>query len=79
MNNIVKKLSPQLHMHVRSLYDADIDPQRLCNKIKELGGDGVAITDHGVVSSIEDYRRVFADNGLKLVPGCELYVDGNVN
>ena len=76
--NIEKKFTASLHTHVRSLFDADINAKALCERIKELGGGGCAITDHGVLSSIEDYRRVFADNDLKLIPGCELYVDGGI-
>ena len=67
-----------LHTHVRSLFDADINAQQLCKRINEMGGKGCAITDHGVLSSIEDYRPVFKDNNLKLIPGCELYVDGGI-
>ncbi len=67
-----------LHTHVRSIFDAYIDAQRLCDKIKELGGKGCAVTDHGVLTSIEDYRRTFAANGLKFVPGVEVYVDGGL-
>ncbi len=64
-----------LHTHVRSLYDADIEASRLLARIKELGGSGIVITDHGALSAIEDYRRVFNEGGLKFVPGCELYID----
>ncbi len=67
-----------LHTHVRSLYDADIRPNELCERINQLGGKGCAITDHGVLSSIEDYRPVFKDHDLKLIPGVELYVDGGL-
>ena len=74
----LSKFTASLHTHVRSIYDAQIDAKELCEKIKELGGKGCAITDHGVLSSIEDYRRVFDEYELKLIPGCELYVDGGI-
>lgn len=74
----IKRFTASLHTHVRSLYDADIDAVKLCKKIKEIGGQGCAITDHGVVSSIEDYRAVFDSEGLKMIPGCELYIDGGL-
>ena len=67
-----------LHTHVRSLHDAHIDAQVLCKKVKEMGGKGIAVTDHGVVSAIEDYKAAFAEEGLKLIPGCELYIDGGI-
>lgn len=67
-----------LHTHVRSLFDAHIEPAALCERIKEMGGKGCVITDHGVLSSIEDYRPVFRANDLKMIPGVELYVDGGI-
>ncbi len=72
------QFTASLHTHVRSLNDAHIEAKDLAARIKELGGKGVAITDHGVLSSIEDYRAPLADAGLKLIPGCELYVDGGI-
>lgn len=65
-----------LKTHVRSLFDADIKAEELACRIIEMGGKGCAITDSGVVSAIEDYRRVFAGKGLKLVPGCEVTISG---
>ena len=67
---------PELHCHVRSDKDAFIFPGKLAERLKELGMPGIAITDHGVVSSIEDYRHVLQAEGLKVIPGCELYIDG---
>jgi DNA polymerase-3 subunit alpha len=72
----VPRFTASLHTHVRSLFDAQIDAGELCDKIKELGGKGCAITDHGVLSSIEDYRPAFKEKELKLIPGVEMYVDG---
>ena len=46
--------------------------------MKELGMDGIAVTDHGTLSVIEDLRRSFKAEGLKLIPGCEVYIDGGV-
>lgn len=74
----IKKFTASLHTHVRSQFDAQINATSLCNKIIALGGKGCAITDHGVVSSIEDYRYAFSDSGLKLIPGVEMYVDGKL-
>lgn len=76
MDNI--KNAPELHCHVRSQYDAMQFADKLCDRLDELNMDGCAITDHGTVSSIEDYREVFDERGKKLVPGVELYVDGGI-
>lgn len=76
--NIRNNFTASLHTHVKSIFDAQIGAEALCSRIKELGGKGCAITDHGVVSSIEDYREVFKKHDLKLIPGVEMYVDGGV-
>lgn len=68
----------ELHCHVRSDKDAFINASDLVKRIKEMGGKGCAITDHGVLSSIEDYLPAFKDAGLKMIPGNELYVDGGI-
>ena len=76
--NIRNNFTASLHTHVKSIFDAQIGAEALCSRIKELGGKGCAITDHGVVSSIEDYREVFKKHDLKLITGVEMYVDGGV-
>ena len=78
MNTAFERFTASLHTHVRSLHDAFIPAKALCERIIALGGQGCAITDHRTLSSIEDYRRVFADYGLKLIPGCELDIDGGI-
>lgn len=67
---------PELHCHVRSDKDAFMFADKLADRLKEMGMPGIAITDHGVVTSIEDYRHVLQGAGLKVIPGCELYIDG---
>ena len=67
-----------VHTHVKSLFDNQIDPQPLVEWIKNHNGVGCVITDHGVLSAIEDYRPVFKEAGLKLIPGVELYIDGGL-
>ena len=75
--NEVKNI-PEMHCHVRSQYDAMQFAENLCDRLDELGMEGCAITDHGTVSSIEEYYKVFNKRNKKLVPGVELYVDGGV-
>lgn len=67
-----------IHTHVRSIFDAQIDARRLAERIIKLEGKGIVITDHGVLSSIEDYKAVFNEYNLKLIPGVELYVNSGV-
>lgn len=72
----MNKFTTSVHTHVLSCFDAQIEADKLCDKIIELGGKGIVVTDHGVLSSIESYRRVFETRGLKFIPGVELYVEG---
>ena len=67
-----------LHNHMLSDKDAFMVEERLIKRLKELGMDGIAVTDHGTLSVIEDLRRSFKAEGLKLIPGCEVYIDGGV-
>lgn len=78
IKRIAKRFVGSTHTHVKSLFDAQIEPEALCERIIEMGGKGCVITDHGVVSSIEDYRAVFATYQLKMIPGVEMYVDGGI-
>ncbi len=74
----MSKFITSLHTHVQSLYDAHIDANSLVNKIIEMGGKGIAVTDHGTLSAIEEYKEIFKDNNLKFIPGVELYIDGGI-
>lgn len=65
------------HLHVHSHYSlldglAQIDP--LLDKVKTLGMDSVAITDHGnMYGAVEFYKKAKA-RGIKPIIGCEVYV-----
>ena len=65
------------HLHVHSHYSlldglAQIDP--LLDKVKALGMDSVAITDHGnMYGAVEFYKKAKA-RGIKPIIGCEVYV-----
>ena len=68
---------PFTHLHVHSHYSlldglSKIDD--LIARVKELGMDSLALTDHGVVYGlIEFYTKAHAA-GIKPVLGCEMYV-----
>jgi len=65
------------HLHVHSHYSlldglAQIDP--LLDKVKALGMDSIAITDHGnMYAAVEFYKKAKA-RGIKPIIGCEVYV-----
>ncbi|HEY4056478.1 MAG TPA: PHP domain-containing protein, partial [Kofleriaceae bacterium] len=64
-----------LHVHTQySLLDGAIRVKDLFPKVKELGMDSVAVTDHGnMFGAIALYTEAKA-HGTKLIFGCETYV-----
>jgi len=64
-----------LHMHTEySLLDGSCKIKELVAKVKELGMDSVAITDHGVMYGVIDFYRAAREQGIKPIIGCEVYV-----
>lgn len=65
------------HLHTHSHYsllDGLSKIDGLINRVKELGMDSVALTDHGnLYGAIEFYKKAKAA-GIKPIIGCELYV-----
>lgn len=62
-----------LHLHSKDQYDSDNDANRVCKREKELGASAVAITQHGVASQVESFKKAAKKYGLKLIPGIETY------
>lgn len=64
-----------LHLHTHySLLDGLTNPQKLIDRVKELGMDSVAVTEHGnMYSAIEFYKAAKA-GGIKPIIGCEVYI-----
>ncbi len=64
-----------LHTHTEySLLDGAANIKKLVAKVKELGMDSVAVTDHGVMYGIADFYREAKANGIHPVLGCEVYI-----
>lgn len=64
-----------LHTHTEySLLDGAANIKKLVAKVKELGMDSIAVTDHGVMYGIADFYREAKANGIHPVLGCEVYV-----
>lgn len=64
-----------LHLHTEfSLLDGFARIEKLFGKVKELGMDAVAITDHGVMFGVVDFYKAAKKNGVKPIIGCEVYV-----
>ena len=62
-----------LHVHTEySLLDGSNKIKELISRVKELGMDSVAITDHGVMYGAVDFYKEAKKNGIHPVIGCEV-------
>ena len=67
-----------LHLHTEySLLDGACQIPKLVQRIKALGMDSCAITDHGVMYGCIDFYQAMKAEGLKPIIGCEAYVCQN--
>ena len=67
-----------LHVHTEySLLDGSNKIKECVKRVKELGMDSCAITDHGVMYGVIDFYRAARDVGIKPILGCEVYVAPN--
>ena len=64
-----------LHLHTEySLLDGACRIPRLVQRVKALGMDSCAITDHGVMYGCIDFYQAMRAEGIKPIIGCEAYV-----
>nr|MCR4945991.1 DNA polymerase III subunit alpha [Lachnospiraceae bacterium] len=64
-----------LHTHTEySLLDGSNKITEYVKRVKELGMDSAAITDHGVMYGVIDFYKAAKAAGIKPVLGCEVYV-----
>ena len=67
-----------LHVHTEySLLDGSNKIKEYVKRVKELGMDSAAITDHGVMYGVIDFYKAARDAGIKPILGCEVYVAPN--
>ncbi len=67
-----------LHVHTEySLLDGSNKIKEYVSRVKELGMDSAAITDHGVMYGVIDFYRAAREAGINPVIGCEVYVAPN--
>lgn len=67
-----------LHVHTEySLLDGSNKIKEYVQRVKELGMDSAAITDHGVMYGVIDFYRAARAVGIKPILGCEVYVAPN--
>jgi DNA polymerase-3 subunit alpha len=64
-----------LHNHTQySLLDGLTKVPALIDRVKELGMDSVAMTDHGTMSGIIEFYKAAKSEGIKPIIGMEAYV-----
>ena len=67
-----------LHVHTEySLLDGSNKIKEYVARVKELGMNSAAITDHGVMYGVIDFYRAAKEAGIKPILGCEVYVAPN--
>ena len=69
-----------LHLHTEySLLDGANRIGPLLDRVKELGMDACAITDHGAMYGVVDFYTEAKKRGIHPVIGCEIYVCENMD
>ena len=64
-----------LHVHTEySLLDGSNKIKEYVARVKELGMNSAAITDHGVMFGVIDFYRAAKEAGINPILGCEVYV-----
>ena len=67
-----------LHVHTEfSLLDGSNKIKEYVSRVKELGMNSAAITDHGVMDGVIDFYREAKKQGINPILGCEVYVAPN--
>ena len=63
-----------LHLHTQySLLDGAAEISKTLERVKDLGMDSVAITDHGVMYGVIEFYTKAVSMGIKPIIGCEVY------
>lgn len=64
-----------LHVHTEySLLDGSNKIKEYVARVRELGMDSAAITDHGSMYGVIDFYRAAKEAGIRPILGCEVYV-----
>ncbi|MEG2230797.1 MAG: DNA polymerase III subunit alpha [Lachnospiraceae bacterium] len=67
-----------LHVHTEySLLDGSNKIKEYVKRVKELGMNSAAITDHGVMFGVIDFYKAARAEGINPILGCEVYVAPN--
>jgi DNA polymerase-3 subunit alpha len=64
-----------LHVHTQySILDGASNINNLIDKVKLMGMEAVAITDHGNMFGVKEFHASAQKKGIKPIIGCEIYV-----
>ena len=66
-----------VHLHVHTQYsilDGASSIPLLIERVKTLGMEAVAITDHGNMFGVKEFHNIAVRKGIKPIIGCEIYV-----
>ena len=64
-----------LHVHTQySILDGASNIPNLIEKVKSLGMEAIAITDHGNMFGVKEFHNSATKKGIKPIIGCEIYV-----
>lgn len=63
-----------LHTHTTAS-DGRMDPEKIISKAREVGLDGIAITDHNTMKGFEEAKTVVEETDFLLIPGIEVSSD----
>jgi DNA polymerase III subunit alpha len=64
-----------LHVHTQySILDGAANISLLIDKVKSMGMESVAITDHGNMFGVKEFHVAALKKGIKPIIGCEMYV-----
>lgn len=69
----------EIHMHSMDRFDSQNDPEKICKKLSAMGAVGFCITQHGVLSVVDEMKAAAEKLGLKYIPGIEAYYDNGLN
>lgn len=65
-----------LHVHSEhSMFDSTQKPEDIVKRAKELGCKNITLTDHGVLSGIDDFMDAGKKYGVNTIPGVEAYLE----
>lgn len=69
-----------LHVHTKySLLDGMMHIEDIATRLKEIGQDTIAMTEHGNLYSAVEAHSKLSKEGIKVIEGCEVYICDDVN